>query len=59
MEVNKSLRYRVNISRGMKGSISFEATVDGEGYTQREILLESDSLVASLESRYPPELGGK
>lgn len=53
-EVGKSMRYRVNISRGMKGSISFEATVDGEGFTMNEILAESDKLVAELAKRYPP-----
>lgn len=53
MEQTKSLRYRVNISRGMKGGASFEATVDGEGYTEAEILERSDSLVNQLEARYP------
>ena len=53
MEETKSLRYRVNISRGMKGGYSFEATVDGENYTKEEILIYSDQLVAALESRYP------
>ena len=49
----RSLRYRVNVSRGMKGSISFEATVDGQGFTMEEILIESDKLVAELKKRYP------
>lgn len=52
----KELRYRINISRGMKGQISFEATVDGTGFSQQEILSESDQLVASLEDRYPIKL---
>ena len=52
-EVEKSLRRRVNISRGMKGAISWEATVDGTGFTQDEILEESDALVRKLEERYP------
>lgn len=52
-EITKSMRYRVNISRGMKGAVSFEATVDGTGYTQEEILAESDKLVKALEERYP------
>jgi hypothetical protein len=58
MEVEKSIRYRINISRGMKGQTSFEATVDGVGYTQDQIVFESDSLVQMLEKRYPPQLGG-
>ena len=57
MEVEKSLRHRVSISRGMKGNVSFEATVEGTGYTQDEILAKSDSLVAELELRYP--IGGE
>ena len=56
MEVNKSLRYRVNISRGMKGSVSFEATVDAENFTMDEVLAESDKLVAELVKRYPAPL---
>lgn len=56
-EVNKSLRYRVNISRGMKGGLSFEATVDGEGYEMDEVLAKSDELVKKLETRYPPQVG--
>ena len=53
MEITKSIRYRINISRGMKGSVSFEATVDGEGFSMEEILTESDKLVFELEKRYP------
>ncbi len=54
VEATKSLRRRVNVSRGMKGGVSFEATVDGENYTQEEILKELDALVEALEKRYPP-----
>ncbi len=53
MTEEKSLRYRVNISRGMKGAVSFEAAVDGTGYTQEQVLEASDRLVAQLEQRYP------
>ena len=56
MDVTKSLRYRVNISRGMKGGVSFEATVDGDGFTMDEVLAESDKLVAELVKRYPTPL---
>lgn len=56
MDVTKTLRYRVNISRGMKGTTSFEATVDGEGFTKEEILIESDALVEELKKRYPAPL---
>ncbi len=56
MEITKSLRYRVLVSRGMKGGTSFEATVDGEGWDDDEILAKSDRLVRKLESRYPVEI---
>jgi hypothetical protein len=53
MEVTQSLRYRINISRGMKGGCSFEATVDAEGYDMSAVLDASDKLVKKLEERYP------
>lgn len=58
MEVTKSLRYRINISRGMKGAVSFEATVDADNYPMSIVLAESDALVAELERRYPAPQGG-
>lgn len=54
--MEKSLRYRVNVSQTSTGKKSFEATVDGENYTEAEILEKSDSLVKQLELRYPPEV---
>ncbi len=59
MEVTKSLRYRINITRGMTGKCSWEATVDAEGITQDEILTLSDNLVVQLEKRYPAEITKK
>ncbi len=56
MEVNKSLRYRINVSRGMKGGVSFEATVDGENYEMDEVLAKSDELVKKLKGRYPVQM---
>ena len=56
-EVTKqSTRYRINISRGMKGNFSFEATVDSDYLTMDEILAESDKLVSELVKRYPAEV---
>lgn len=52
-EVEKSLRYRVNVTRGMSGAFSFEATVDGLGYTMDEVLNRSDEVMEALEKRYP------
>lgn len=53
MEVQKSIRYRINISRGMKGNVSYEATVDMEGHEMQDVLDHSDALVQELEMRYP------
>ncbi len=52
-EIVKNIRYRINIAQGMKGSHSFEATVDMENASMDEVLAESDKLVAKLQSRYP------
>ena len=52
MEITKSIRRRVNISTSVKGIKTWEMTVDAEGYTQEEVLAESDALVAQLEKRY-------
>ena len=52
-EETKSLRYRSNVTRGMAGVFSFEATVDGQGYEQEEILEKLDRFVKALEDRYP------
>lgn len=53
MEIQKSIRYRVNISTSVKGVKTWECTVDGEGYEMYRVLQESDALVAELEKRYP------
>ena len=53
MEIQKSIRYRVNISTSVKGVKTWDCTVDGENYTREEVLIFSDQLVAALESRYP------
>lgn len=51
--MEKSLRYRVNVSTSVKGIKTWECTVDGTGFTQETILAESDALVKELENRYP------
>ena len=53
MPEEKQLRYRVNISTSVKGIKTWECTVDGTGFSEEEILAESDKLVAQLEKRYP------
>jgi hypothetical protein len=52
MEVIK--RYRINISTSVKGIKTYDCTVDLQGATIEETLLESDKLVAELDKRYPP-----
>ena len=48
-----SMRYRVNISTSVKGVKTWDCTVDGQNFTQEDILEESDKLVKALEKRYP------
>ncbi len=53
MEVQKSIRYRVNISTSVKGVKTFDCTVDMENATMDDVLAASDLLVKELEKRYP------
>ncbi len=53
--VNRSLRYRVNVSTSVKGVKTWDCTTDGENYTMEEILAKSDALVKALEDRYSPK----
>ena len=52
--IKRSIRYRVNVSISTKGQKTWDCTCDGEGYTQEEVLAESDALVVELDKRYPP-----
>ena len=52
-EIEKSLRYRINISISVKAVKTWDCTCDGNGFTMEEILERSDSLVKALEKRYP------
>ena len=56
MEVEKSLRYRVNVSISTKGQVTWDCTVDGLGYEMDEVLDKSDNLVVKLDQRYPPQM---
>ena len=65
-EINRSIRYRINISRGMTGKTSWDATVeisddyDLDAAFHRERILDlSDDLVVELSKRYPPEITEK
>jgi len=53
MEIERSIRYRINVSTSVKGIKTFDCTVDILNGTMEETLLESDKLVALLDQRYP------
>ena len=53
-EIERSLRYRVNVTQTSTGKKGFDCTVDAEGYLMIEVLAKSDRLVEELEKRYPP-----
>ncbi len=53
MEIQKSIRYRVNVSTSVKGVKTWDCTVDAEGYEMAVALSHSDDLVLELERRYP------
>ena len=53
MEVEKSKRYRINISTSVKGVKTYDCTVDMQGASMDEVLAESDALVEQLDKRYP------
>lgn len=52
-EIQKSFRYRVNVSITTKGQKVWDCTAEGIGYSREVVLDESDALVAALEARYP------
>jgi len=58
-EIEKSIRYRVNVSTSVKGIKTFDCTVDMLNATMEETLIESDKLVAELSNRYPPQIEEK
>ncbi len=56
MEIQMSIRYRVNVSQTSTGKKSWDCTVDAEGCPMSLALEDSDALVAELEKRYPYEI---
>ena len=46
-------RHRINVSISTKGVKTWDSTVEGTGFTQEEVLAESDRLVKALQTRYP------
>ena len=53
--IERSKRYRINISTSVKGVKTFDCTCDFQGFTMEETLAESDELVRQLDLRYPPQ----
>lgn len=58
-EIEKSLRYRINVSISTKGQKTWDCTCDGTNLTMEEVLAESDKLVKELISRYPAPMEAK
>lgn len=58
-EIERGLRYRVNVSTSVKGVKTWDCTTEGEGFDMAEVLERSDALVKELERRYPPPAEGK
>lgn len=50
------VRYRCNVSQTSTGKMGFDCTVESDGLSMAEILLESDKMVAELKTRYEPKL---
>ena len=59
MELERSTRYRVNVSTSVKCIKTFDCTVDMLNATMEEVLSESDKMVAELAKRYPPQIEEK
>ena len=59
MEIEKSLRYRVNVSTSVKGVKTWDCTVDGLNWEMDDILIHSDALVEELDKRYPIQVESK
>ena len=58
-KIQKSHRYRVNISTSVKGVKTWDCIVEGENWDMADLLLESDRLVEQLERRYPVKIEEK
>ena len=46
-------RQRINVSRSVKGVITFDCTVEGTNVELDELLKRHDDLVYELQERYP------
>ncbi len=57
-EIQKSVRYRINVATSVKGVKTWDATVDMENFSMEQTLAASDTLVAELNHRYPAPVEG-
>lgn len=57
--MEKSIRYRINISTSVKGVKTYECTVDAENYEMSDVIRKSDELVAILDKKYPSLIENK
>ncbi len=53
MEVQKSIRYRINISTSVKGVKTWDCTVDADNMDMEGVFALSDKMVGELDRRYP------
>ncbi len=53
MEIQKSIRYRINISTSVKGIKTWDGTVDADNMDMEGVFALSDKMVKELEKRYP------
>ena len=54
MELEKTIRRRMNITTSVEGVKTWDTTVDGTGYSIEELALELDSQVKMLEAMTRP-----
>jgi hypothetical protein len=57
--MEKTIRYRINVSTSVKGVKTYECTVDAENYEMVDVIRKSDELVAILDAKYPPIVENK
>ncbi len=51
IEETRSPRYRINVSRSVKGVMTYDCTVETD--SMDKTLADSDQLVSELDKRYP------
>ena len=57
-EVNYKKRVRLNVSTSVKGVKTYDVTLEMLDTDDEIVLANHDKLVAALDKRYPPQVGG-